>query len=109
MAQAFSKAFYNSPAWQAARRQALTRDGYTCAMCGRRATEVHHVVELTPDNINDRMISLDLGNLQSLCHKCHTELTAEEHGRIHADCDLGYAFDDDGNFIKVSPRGPKIY
>ena len=96
MAKEFAKAFYKSQAWQAARQQALMRDCYTCQICGGRAQEVHHIIELTPDNIRDRNISLNLNNLQSLCHDCHAAITAEEHGLKQKDCEVGYYFDSDG-------------
>lgn len=102
MAKEWAKAFYQSMAWQTARRRALIRDGFTCRICGQRATEVDHIQELTPENISDRMVSLNLSNLQSLCHDCHTKKTMEDKGIIKFDCDAEYYFDDDGN---LTPRG----
>ncbi len=110
MAKAFAKPFYNSTAWQTIRQQALRRDGYTCALCGARATEVHHIIELNEKNITDRSIALNLDNLQSLCHECHSALTMEEHGIRYRDCRLGYYFDEDGQLQKCpvdSPEGQK--
>jgi 5-methylcytosine-specific restriction endonuclease McrA len=37
------------------------------------AVEVHHITELTPDNINDPSVSLNLDNLVSLCKDCHAD------------------------------------
>lgn len=96
MAKPFAKTFYASKAWQTARRQALRRDHYTCVYCCMRAEEVHHVIELTPDNINDPRISLNTDNLMSMCHNCHTKLTQGGSG----DIDDAYCFDDDGQVIK---------
>lgn len=97
----WARAFYHSQAWQTVRKRALIRDGYTCRICGARATAVDHIRELTPDNIHDPQISLNLDNLQSLCHDCHTVKTMEDKGVIQADCDDAYYFDADGN---LSPR-----
>ena len=95
MGREVRKWFYNSKAWRATRQQALFRDGYTCQICGARATEVHHLIELDNENIHDQNISLNLDNLQSLCHDCHARITwQQKYGR--KDCDKKYYFDDDG-------------
>ena len=69
-------AFYSSPAWKHLREQVKKRDKYICVDClkeGRLtpAKEVHHVVVLSPDNINDPSISLNEELLVSLCRECH--------------------------------------
>ena len=97
MAKEWAKAFYNSPQWQAVRREVLRRDHYTCAHCYGRAEEVHHIIELTPDNINDMNISLNPDNLISLCHDCHSKIT---HGNT-GDVREGFVFDEEGNVIKA--------
>lgn len=76
MAQKFSVSFYHSAAWKRARLEALKRDGFCCAKCGKPAEEVHHKIPLTPANITDQSVSLDLENLVSLCFDCHQN----EHG-----------------------------
>lgn len=100
MAKEWAKPFYRSAAWKAVRRQALQRDAFTCVFCGARATEVHHIRELTPDNIGDPNIALNIDNLQCLCHKCHTTLTMAEHGIKNIDCGMEYYFDADGQLVK---------
>ena len=102
MAKEWAAAFYHSGAWKAVRRRALIRDGCTCRFCGARAEEVDHIKELTPDNITDRSVSLNLDNLQSLCHECHTKKTMADKGIIKPDCDEGFYFDADGY---LTPRG----
>lgn len=102
MAKDWARAFYRSPVWQALRRRALIRDGFTCRFCGARAEEVDHIQELTPANINDPSVALNMNNLQSLCHDCHTRKTMEDKGVLQTDCDAEYYFDADGN---LSPRG----
>lgn len=79
MAQAFADAFYHSAIWKKQRKAILQRDHFTCTEpgCHKRAEEVHHIIELTKDNINDLNICLSETNLRSLCHDCHTRITKE--------------------------------
>lgn len=72
----YAEAFYGSPAWKNCREAAKKRDQYLCVDCMKRgrltpAEEVHHIIELTPENISDPSISLSLDNLVSLCRECH--------------------------------------
>lgn len=103
MAKESRKWFYNSKEWQQARKAALKRDQRTCAYCGARATEVHHLIELNDNNIRDPEISLNLKHLQSLCHTCHTMITMDEHGIKKMGCDMEYYFDEDGNLQRMAP------
>ena len=96
MAKEYAKAFYNSKLWRECRRQVLRRDMYTCAHCYARASEVHHVIELMPENINDINIALNPDNLISLCHDCHTKITKGFTGDIQE----GFIFNDEGQVIK---------
>lgn len=96
MAKPFARSFYASKAWRAARAQALRRDSYTCQSCGGHATEVHHIVELTPENIHDPRIALGIDNLQSLCWQCHNKETIGV-----SDLPSGYVFDKDGQVTKI--------
>lgn len=96
MAKPWAKSFYNSRLWQDTRRLALQRDRYTCQDCGYRAEEVHHIIELTAENINDVNISLNIENLMCLCRECHARHTH----KISAVADE-YIFDSDGY---VSPH-----
>lgn len=106
MARNFAKAFYNSPEWKKVREAALMRDRYLCVKCGRPAEEVHHKKHITPDNIGDVSITLNLENLASLCRDCHFE----EHRGEHADGlkteeDYSYTFDENGYLIPKSCTG----
>ena len=60
---------------------------------------MHHVIELTPENINDISIALNPDNLISLCHDCHTKITQGSTGDIQ---DV-YIFDDEGNVVPAYP------
>jgi 5-methylcytosine-specific restriction endonuclease McrA len=95
MAKDWAKQFYNSKAWKECRKIVLRRDLYTCAHCYDKASEVHHVIELTPENINDPSIALNPDNLLSLCHRCHDKITKGYDG----DIDGNYIFDDDGHVV----------
>ena len=74
--QPWAESFYKSKAWQHCRESAMKRDVYLCQDClklGRYtpAEEVHHIVPLTPANVCDASISLNLDNLVSICRECH--------------------------------------
>ena len=96
MAKDFAKAFYKSKAWRVVREQALRRDAYTCHDCEGRATEVHHKNPITPENINDPNITLNIDNLESLCWPCHNKRTL-------GGGDLGdeYRFDEHGQVVRI--------
>ena len=97
MAKEWAKSFYKRRPWRPLRREILRRDLFTCEECGARATEVHHEIELTPENINDPKVALNPALLHSLCHDCHS---AHHHGT--ADCAEGFYFDENG---QLTPRG----
>ncbi len=104
MAKGFSYRFYHSTAWEQAREMALQRDAYLCQHClthGRAtpAVMVHHIVELTPANINNPNINTNLNNLVSLCDTCHKKV----HGWIRqGSTRQGLMFDEDGNLISLN-------
>lgn len=79
MAQDFARDFYNSPAWKLARNAYATKRHYLCEDCiergeYRRGEIVHHVIELTPDNIHDFDIALNENNFRLLCRSCHKRI-----------------------------------
>lgn len=55
-------------AWQQ-RRKAHLHDNPWCVMCGQTATDVDHIVPVRDGG------SSEPGNLQSLCHRCHSRKT----------------------------------
>ena len=105
MAKKSVKWIYNSKEWKSLRKQALIRDRYTCQLCGRRATEVHHLKEVNTVNAEDNTHAFDLKNLQSLCHECHVLITQEEHGGRARDCGSEYYFDSHGQLQRLYPPG----
>ena len=77
----FAKAFYFSPEWRACRKAYMEQCHGLCEDCLARglyrpAEIVHHIIELTPDNINDPSITLSFSNLRCVCRECHSL----EHG-----------------------------
>ena len=77
----WAASFYKSKAWQTCRAAYLEQQGGLCEDCLAKgiytpAEIVHHIVELTPENINDPEISLSFSNLKAVCRECH----AVEHG-----------------------------
>ena len=74
--QQWAERFYKSRAWESCRDSTIRRDAYLCQDClkaGRitPALEVHHIIPLTPHNITDPNVTLNPGNLISLCKACH--------------------------------------
>lgn len=98
MAQTWAKAFYNSASWKYTRKAVLKRDCFSCAWCGTRAEEVHHIKELTAENINDINITLNPDNLISLCGECHKKVT-----KGSVDCKQDYYFDENGQLVRHIP------
>jgi len=66
----------------------ISMAGGLCEECQRNgivtpADDVHHIIELTPQNVNDPAISLSVENTRVLCEKCH----AEKHKKRRWRCD----------------------
>lgn len=97
MAQEWAKVFYNSATWKQQREYVLKRDHYTCTEpgCRARASEVHHIEELSKNSVNDMNISLNPKNLRSLCSDCHKRITREMKSGTYGILEDIY-FDKDG-------------
>lgn len=71
--------FYSTTAWKRLREAYITREPLCehCTLRGRVAvgTMVDHIHER-----RDGGASLDMNNLQTLCHRCHAQKTADERG-----------------------------
>lgn len=109
MARAFAKQFYDSEEWAGVRKAALIRDGYLCVKCGNPAEEVHHIIHLTPENIGDPKVTMNLDNVISLCRDCHFA----QHRKDKADGIRKkhgiplYHFDENGYLVEDIPPGKK--
>lgn len=76
---AILQAFYASDAWVNFRLTLIAERGNKCQRCGKiiaKSIEIigHHKTELTPENVNDNMISLSPNNVDLVCHDCHDEI-----------------------------------
>jgi len=100
VARNFSRRFYKSKAWRDTREYILKRDKYLCQDCREPAEEVHHIVKLTPENINDMTIALGENNLVSLCRNCHKKKHVKDRGE-KTDAGDGYEFDANGYMVKA--------
>lgn len=97
MARDFSYRFYHSKDWQRTRELVIQVRHGLCERCLKKGIvkpgdTVHHIIELTPENIHDSRISLGLDNLQLLCRDCHAEI----HRRQTTD---RYSLDEWGNVV----------
>ena len=98
------------------RKAVLMRDNYLCVKCGKPAEEVHHKKHLSPENIMDLSVCLDMNNLASLCRDCHFAEHKEEMQAKKAEWSRthkrkykkrtwaireGMSFDENGQLIQV--------
>lgn len=86
--------FYKSDNWKIARAMKIASVGGRCERCGDVGTEVHHIIHLTSENVDNPEISINQDNLLLLCKECHNK----EHERFTDKKD--YKFDEDGNMVK---------
>ena len=70
--ESFAYRFYVSWQWQKCRAAYLKKEPL-CERCGMPATQVHHKIKLTPDNIKQPEVSLSFDNLEALCTNCHQQ------------------------------------
>lgn len=96
MAKAFSKHFYNSSAWVKTSKAYKIHQHYICEKCGGVAEEVHHIIPLNPNNINDPNITLNWDNLMALCRSCHELIEEKASATIK-----GIVFTEDGQLMEV--------
>lgn len=94
----FAKKFYKSSAWRKCRDAYFVSQHGLCERCGGPGKIVHHKEYLTPDNINNPVISLNHEMLELHCQDCHNK---EHHGSDHEVVADGLMFDKSGNLIKI--------
>ena len=73
------KSFYASEAWAKFRLGLIAERGLRCEYCSELAARsskltLHHIVELTPENVRDVMISLNPKNVIVVHHDCHNKI-----------------------------------
>lgn len=104
--------FYSTDEWKDFRKNIITERGNKCTECGKdilidKQLHVHHIKELTQDNVNDYMVSMNPDNVRIVCHECHN--------KIHERFGYGYGnrkrkFDRDVYIIYGPPlAGKKTY
>jgi Restriction endonuclease len=111
VARDFAKKFYNSRLWKDnVRPYIIKRDNYKCKQCGSSIDlEVHHIIHLSPDNINDPNITVNERNLITLCRDCHFKVHEQDKikGIVNKNkfniVDEGFCFDEKGYLIKIIP------
>lgn len=79
MAKAFAEQFYKSIEWKRCRNEFVKSRRGLCENCLAKGiitpgVIVHHVIELTPENIYSPEISLSWDNLKLLCRQCHADV-----------------------------------
>jgi len=92
-------AFYHSQEWKDARALKIKIAHGLCEKCGRKGTEVHHVVPLDENNVEDPAIRVGMGNLMLLCKACHDSIRSQPSG---GRC----RFDSGGNVVAIEPMAP---
>lgn len=80
---AIIKQFYASKEWIMFRFNLINERGNRCQRCGEvisRSKDIigHHLIELTPENVQDHMVSLNPEEVEIVCFDCHNK----EHKRF---------------------------
>ena len=87
--------FYTSKTWRDTRQAKLRETFGLCEICQKPAEIVHHKIHLTPQNIDDFDVALNVNNLMCVCRECHAII--HEGTRSTAE---GVKFDECGNLIE---------
>ncbi len=71
--------FYASEKWQIFRMLIINQRGLRCEYCEQLVTKsseltLHHIKELTPENVHDVTISLNPDNIMVVHHECHNKI-----------------------------------
>lgn len=88
--RAFTNNFYGTKKWKECRNAFFIAKNGLCERCLARgkytpAEIAHHIVPLSPENINDPNITLNWSNLQALCRDCHAEVHDKANARYKLD------------------------
>ena len=106
----YAHKFYHSKAWLNVRSVVWDRAHGLCERCLERgevrpANVVHHIVPLSPANMGDASVTLNVDNLVALCHDCHTVIHKQLgvgalNGEL-ADDSPRVTFDSEGNVVRI--------
>ena len=101
--------FYSSVAWQNLREAVKKERGGLCERCRKKgifkaADLIHHIIAVTPDNINDPAITLNPKNLMALCTECHEEIHDQDRRRHDPPAGSRKRWDVDPETGKVTAR-----
>lgn len=104
MAKSFAKAFYNSREWRECRAGYIASVQGLCETCLERGIVrpghiLHHVITLTPQNINDPEVALNWEHLKFECQECHNK----EHFETNEVIREGLMFDGNGDVVLSPP------
>ena len=96
MSKPFATALYQSKSWEQTRGSVYNREHGLCQLCGGPGLIVHHVLWLTPNNINDSTVTLSQSNLVLVCLHCHNliHMNAES-------LEQGLKFDEYGDIVRT--------
>ena len=89
----YARSFYLSKEWKKVSSLYMSSRNYICERCGGVGTICHHKKYITPWNINDPSITLNLDNLECLCQECHNQEHMAKMSRA--------VFDENGNMVGV--------
>lgn len=86
----YAERFYKSAQWQHVRAAYVRYIGGLCEQCYKQGKivpieEVHHIIPITPENINDPNITLNWNNLIGLCRECHRQAHSGRIKRYEVD------------------------
>jgi hypothetical protein len=78
MAQSFARKLYTSKAWTELRFNLIIERGPICQRCGKVMVDTskligHHKITLTPNNVNDPVVTLNPINIELICWTCHNK------------------------------------
>ena len=98
----YAKGFYKSAAWKRARQQVITRSNGLCERCKARGIYkpgyiVHHKEYITPGNISNPNITLNLDNLEYVCEDMRS--FGLETLYLITDHTMRYQYDATGNLL----------
>ena len=105
MAREFSRKFYGSRAWKECRASFILSKNGLCERCLSNdkyvpGEEVHHIIYLSPENINDPHVTLNWDNLELLCAACHSKEHNEKYSPLREDV----MFNKEGDLVEKQCR-----